>query len=235
MKKIVVVMLCVVLALSMFACKNSGSDMENKVESLSLPEGAEVLFVVVQDGASGCNFYALEKDEGKWSEIFTCDGYLGWSGVCPAENKREGDGATPDGLYSFGELFGNKRAPVGVFGQYTKIEEDDYWDSDPSSDTYNQHVKGGDKSQAWHDRGLYEHLIKYQKSYAYAVMINYNVDPVVAGNGSAIFMHCTTPDETSSAGCVAIPEEKMAEALSYIDENAYILIVGSIEDLENYI
>ena len=44
----------------------------------------------------------------------------------------------------------------------------------------------------------------------------------VAGNGSAIFLHCSVQKPT--AGCVAIEKEKMLEILKNIKENALINI-----------
>jgi len=232
---LVVAMLCTFIA----GCDNSEnkvnwSDMDEAVNFVDVKEDADTLFVTVQKGETGCVFYAYEKKNNGWSRIFDCEGYLGYSGVCKASEKREGDGHSPDGLYSMGECFGVNEAPCDVPAGYTVVTEDDYWDCDSSSDTYNLHVKGSEKSAEWLDAGNYEHLIEYKICYAYAAMINYNVDPVVPGRGSAIFLHCTDPDDTSSAGCISIPEERMKEALGYITENSYILILAEASDIENY-
>lgn len=218
--------------------KNKGtvnwSDINEAVNYIDIADDADTLFVTVQEGETGCVFYAYEKQSDGWELIFDCVGYLGYSGVCDGSEKREGDGYTPDGLYSMGECFGVQEAPCEVPAGYTVVTEDDYWDSDPTSDTYNQHVKGSEKSAEWLDAGNYEHLIEYEICYAYAAMINYNTDPVVTGNGSAIFLHCTDPDDTSSSGCVSIPEERMKEALGYISDNSYMLILAEASDIENY-
>ena len=238
-KKIVICLIfALVLAMIVPGCEGKKApltEIEETVKNVVVPEGGNVLFLTVYSGSgSACHFYAFEKKGDAWRELFDCEGYLGRSGVCYADRKKEGDGFTPSGMYSFGECFGIKDAPCEVANGYTKVTEDDYWDSDSTSPTYNQHVKGSEKGQAWLDAGNYEHLIKYEGVYDYAAMINYNVDPVVPGKGSAIFLHCMSQTRNYSAGCVALPTEKMAEALSYIDENTYILILKDIADVDKY-
>ena len=46
----------------------------------------------------------------------------------------------------------------------------------------------------WREDGLYDAL----------VVIGYNLDPVVPGAGSAIFLHIAAPDFAPTAGCVAV-------------------------------
>ena len=82
--------------------------------------------------------------------------------------------------------------------------------------------------------GIKDNPGDYEPSYNYAVMVNFNVNPTIKGKGSAIFMHCTRPGASYSAGCVAIPEKRMLQSLKMIDDNAYIVIVRSIEDIAKY-
>ena len=125
---------------------------------------------------------------------------------------------------TLGECFGNTVPPCQMTVPYTVIDEDDYWDGDSNSPTYNTHVKGSEMSAEWLEKGEYEHLIRYTNSYKYAAMINYNVDPAVPNKGSAIFLHIPSPGSTSSAGCVVIPEEYMIKALEMMRENTVIAI-----------
>ena len=110
-------------------------------------------------------------------------------------------------------------------------DNDDYWNGDSSSPTYNQHVKGSEMPDSW-DPSSSEHLIEYTTSYNYCAMINFNVDPAVPGKGSCIFLHCTYPISKSSSGCIAIPEENMIKALQMMTEKSYIVIASSMEDLK---
>lgn len=211
------------------------SRVETVVPFLPNYDTADTYFVVVQGAGSSCTLYAYTIDNGNLTTEFTCTGYLGRNGVCDPVDKFEGDGHTPAGVYSIGECFGVSSAPCTVPRGYTKVTSDDYWDSNSESSTYNQHVKGYNKSTAWHNAGLYERLINYTTSYAYAAMINYNVNPAVPYKGSAIFLHCTIPSDTSSSGCVAIPNSYMKKALALMEDEVYIAIVADKDDLAKYV
>lgn len=182
------------------------------------------IFVCIGKEGTSCIFYAYERHANGYKLVFKTGGYIGRCGICSSEEKKEGDGKTPEGIYYIGECFGNTLPPCEMKVPYTLIDDDDYWDGDSSSDTYNTHVKGSEKGEEWLKRGQYEHLIKYTNSYKYAAMINYNTSPAVPEKGSAIFLHIPSPGSTSSAGCVVIPEEYMVKALGMITENTVIAI-----------
>lgn len=186
---------------------------------------ADTAFVCVGKEGTACRFYAYRKNNEGYELVFETDGYIGRGGIYPPEEKFEGDGRTPMGVYSIGECFGNTVPPCEMKVPYTVIDEDDYWDGDSTSPTYNTHVKGSEKGKAWLEKGEFEHLIRYTNSYKYAAMINYNVSPAVPGKGSAIFLHIPSPGSTSSAGCVVIPEEYMVKALEMMRENTIIAIL----------
>ena len=62
-------------------------------------------------------------------------------------------------------------------------------------------------------------------SYRYGFVINYNMNPVVSGAGSAIFFHVSHNSPT--AGCVSVSEDKVLDYLARLDKskNPYILII----------
>ena len=213
----------------------SRDDYTAVVSNLKIAEEAATLFLTIQDpgDTTTCRFYAYTKEDGEWKEEFKVAGYVGRSGIADAANRVEGDGTSPAGIYSFGMLFGIQDNPGGLQREYKKVDEDDYWDGDRNSDTYNQHVRGSEMPDTW-DAAASEHLIDYKYSYNYAAMVNYNVNPTIKGKGSAIFLHCTHPGSLYSAGCISIPESKMIRALRLINDQAYIVLVRSAEDLLAY-
>lgn len=186
--------------------------------------GAKNVFLCRGTGGTKCMFYAFSLENDEYVLKFETDGYIGRGGIYPASEKYEGDGRTPEGIYTIGECFGNTYPECNMKVPFTLLCEDDYWDGDSTSPTYNTHVKGSAMSQEWLDKGEYEHLIKYTASYKYAAMINYNVSPAVPQKGSAIFLHIPSPGSTSSAGCVVIPEEYMIKALEMIEGGTVIII-----------
>jgi L,D-peptidoglycan transpeptidase YkuD (ErfK/YbiS/YcfS/YnhG family) len=159
-----------------------------------------------QRGASGWQQVA-----GPWT---TNVGYGGW-----AWEPGESTGRTPVGSFTFGIGFGTYSNPGYGLGWFD-IQPDDYWVEDPASPDYNTHQKGpADPSQApW---GHFEHLMDYGVSYRYAALINFNV-PAQGGIGSGIFLHETTGGTT--AGCVALPEAQLVQALQWIDGGTRIIM-----------
>jgi L,D-peptidoglycan transpeptidase YkuD (ErfK/YbiS/YcfS/YnhG family) len=126
-------------------------------------------------------------------------GYIGYNGF--SGHKREGDGTTPTGIYRIGsEMYGNAANP-GVRYPYHLLVCGDWWDENPASPEYNtfQHAPcgqnpfGGDSEALWTETAPYP---------SFAV-VEYNTAPVVAGAGSAIFLHASTGGPT--AGCVSVP------------------------------
>jgi L,D-peptidoglycan transpeptidase YkuD (ErfK/YbiS/YcfS/YnhG family) len=143
---------------------------------------------------------------------------VGRNGV--SADKREGDGCTPAGLFGFGFAFGNSAKPeTGM--TWRDVTSDSYWVDDPNSLYYNQWVEGRDNA----DWTSAEHLSESPKNYAYAVVVDYNTENTIAGNGSAIFLHCKTEP---TSGCVAAPQESILKILKWLSEgkNPGILIAG---------
>lgn len=83
----------------------------------------------------------------------------------------------------------------------TALAENDGWCDAPDDPNYNRPVKlpYAASQEMWRDDGLYDVV----------VVIGYNDDPVVAGKGSAIFLHICRADYGPTAGCVAIPLAEM--------------------------
>ena len=55
-------------------------------------------------------------------------------------------------------------------------------------------------------------------------MIGYNLDPVVPGAGSAIFLHIAAPDFTPTAGCVAVEKGVLLGLLPLLGPGSKITI-----------
>jgi L,D-peptidoglycan transpeptidase YkuD (ErfK/YbiS/YcfS/YnhG family) len=122
--------------------------------------------------------------------------YLAYVGVHGVGPTREGLGRTPIGVFTMTQAFGNQ-ANDNTRMPYFRAGPDDWWDENPSSALYNHHVMsrfspGGDSENLYYAGGTYAH----------AVVINYNTDPVVKGAGSGFFLHVSGGRPTH--GCVAI-------------------------------
>lgn len=148
---------------------------------------------------------------GPWA-VETGGGHL-----LPAARRREGDRATPIGVFSFGRtLYGNRPDPGGLHYRYHRLGCGDWWDEDPYSGAYNHlvHVPCGVRPAfaSWSEALWTETL-----AYPYFAVIDFNVDPVRRGagaNGSGIFLHSWV--DAATAGCVALPRRRLLKLLRWL-------------------
>ncbi|MDB5480573.1 MAG: hypothetical protein JWO83_1626 [Caulobacteraceae bacterium] len=124
---------------------------------------------------------------------------LGRGGVCPAADKREGDGATPAGVWPLRSvLWRPDRVPAPASRLPVRaIDPDDGWCDAPLDPAYNRPVRLPYRASAermWREDGVYDLV----------VVLGYNDSPVVSGAGSAIFMHVARPGYAATEGCIAL-------------------------------
>jgi L,D-peptidoglycan transpeptidase YkuD (ErfK/YbiS/YcfS/YnhG family) len=140
-------------------------------------------------------------------------------------HKREGDGSTPVGTYRFGRTMYGTAPNPGVHGfAYHRLACGDWWDEDPASPTYNtfRHVTCGARPTFG---GGSEALWRITPQYRYFAVIDYNAHPIVAGRGSAIFLHVSA--SRSTAGCVSLPEATLVRVLRWLRPGALIQLTAS--------
>ncbi|MGL4494873.1 MAG: L,D-transpeptidase family protein [Beijerinckiaceae bacterium] len=121
---------------------------------------------------------------------------IGRTGISAA--KREGDGASPRGVFRLIALYHRPDRPRPRTGLPLKrIRPDDGWCDAPDHRLYNQPVKrpfAASHEEMWRDDALYDLVID----------IDWNRSPIIKGRGSAIFMHAARPGFSATAGCVAL-------------------------------
>jgi L,D-peptidoglycan transpeptidase YkuD (ErfK/YbiS/YcfS/YnhG family) len=86
------------------------------------------------------------------------------------------------------------------------IAPQDGWCDDPADPAYNRPVRlpfGGRHERLWREDEIYDLL----------VVLGHNDDPVVAGLGSAIFLHVARGDYRPTEGCVALVHADLARVL----------------------
>jgi L,D-peptidoglycan transpeptidase YkuD (ErfK/YbiS/YcfS/YnhG family) len=133
---------------------------------------------------------------------------LGRSGVRPAADKREGDGATPLGVWPMRRvLYRPDRGLIAADLPFAAIHPEDGWCDAPGDPNYNRPVTlpyGASAEGMWRDDGLYDIV----------VVLGHNDDPPVSGLGSAIFLHLVRPDFGPTAGCVALERAHLEAVLA---------------------
>ena len=149
--------------------------------------------------------------------VFAC--VLGRAGV--SARKHEGDGATPVGRFSVRRvLYRADRGPAPETAlPLDVIGRNDGWCDAPNDAHYNRPVTlpyPASAESLWRDDGLYDVV----------VVLGHNDDPVIAGAGSAIFMHVAPPRGEPTAGCVALAGADLREVLKAVQPGATIEIRG---------
>ncbi|CAN5605920.1 L,D-transpeptidase family protein [soil metagenome] len=122
---------------------------------------------------------------------------------------------TPVGTFPLTQAFGREPNP-GTRMPYFQATDEDWWDEDPESPTYNTHVHAAeiasDDAENLYDSG---------PIYDYAVLIAHNPERI-PGRSAGIFLHVTDGEPTW--GCVAIGRDEMRSVLQWLDPAAAPLI-----------
>jgi L,D-peptidoglycan transpeptidase YkuD (ErfK/YbiS/YcfS/YnhG family) len=129
---------------------------------------------------------------------------LGPAGVVPASEKREGDGASPAGVWPIRRVLyrPDRGARPATLLPVAPIAPDDGWCDAPQDPAYNRPVKlpyPASAERMWREDHLYDLV----------VVLGHNDDPPVPGLGSAIFLHLAKPDRSPTHGCVAVDRDDL--------------------------
>jgi L,D-peptidoglycan transpeptidase YkuD (ErfK/YbiS/YcfS/YnhG family) len=199
-----------------------------KSQSNKIDKSTQIILVVDDSSIfyTGTNLYAMEKREGNWQAAFEpSKAVIGRNGFAPVGEKREGDGKTPSGIYPLKMTFGYDET-VKTKMPYRQTLADDLWVDDPNADDYNRWVKKQETRAA-----SYEIMKRDDNLYKYGIVIEYNTDPIIKGNGSAIFLHIWKGEGVPTDGCVAVSEENILKILDWLDPDASPLIITGIENI----
>ncbi len=142
---------------------------------------------------------------------------LGRSGV--TRSKREGDGASPVGrLRILGGFYRPDRGPrPRSLLPLKPIRPRDGWCDAPGDRRYNRPVPlpyPASHEEMWRPDHLYDVVLD----------LAWNRGPIVAGRGSAIFLHLAKAGFEPTAGCVAVPEARMRRLLGVIGPRTRVVI-----------
>jgi L,D-peptidoglycan transpeptidase YkuD (ErfK/YbiS/YcfS/YnhG family) len=172
-----------------------------------------------------------KRSDGCWVPVSgSWTAWLGRRGVSTA--KREGDRTTPAGVFGIGPTMYGIAPNPGVSYAYRRIVCGDWWVEDSRSRFYNRfrHVECGAKPPF---RVTSEDLSRSPTAYWHFAFIRYNVDPVVPGRGSGIFLHASTGRPT--LGCVSVPLPKLVRTLRWLrPASAPLIAIGTRASLEHY-
>lgn len=176
------------------------------------------MIVVNSLGGIQANMTLCERQGTVWKPKFTSafKVVVGKNGLASIGEKKEGDLKTPAGLYPIGDTFGTH--PLALKMDYKYITADDKFIDDVNHKHYNAWVSGSTDAKS-HESMLIE-------PYAYGAIINYNMNPTIAGAGSAIFIHVWRSPNSPTAGCIALEKKHLLMMLHWLNkaQHPYILV-----------
>ncbi|HEB79306.1 MAG TPA: hypothetical protein ENI79_02380 [Rhodospirillales bacterium] len=142
---------------------------------------------------------------------------LGLNGV--SASKRESDGTTPAGVFPLRQIM--YRADRVVLPQTSlrvrNIMPEDVWCDDPKDPAYNCLARlpfSASHEALWRQDGLYDVIVE----------LGHNDEPVIAGKGSAIFLHVAKQGFESTEGCIALELNDLLELIGDCEGNERIII-----------
>jgi len=212
-----------------------------------IPENSRQMILVVTDSiksTKGKLFRFERPDEGKmWKklskEIPVVIGRngLAWgrglnqidSSMLPI--KTEGDGKSPAGVFTLSYAFGYTPLTEmkGLKIPYLEITVMRECIDDAKSEYYNQVINNNEVEKIDWDSS--EKMYFADIYYEQGVIVDQNIDPVIKGAGSCIFLHnWRVPDETS-AGCTEMEPVNLKEIIYWLDSSANPILVQLTKQL----
>lgn len=146
---------------------------------------------------------------------------LGRNGTRGPDAKREGDGASPIGVWPIRYVLyrPDRETRPNTALEAVALAPDDGWCDALGDPAYNRPVKLPYPASA-------EALWREDHVYDLIVILGFNDDPVVPGMGSAIFWHLARDNFAPTEGCVAVNREAMLEALKVAQPGDTLAILG---------
>ncbi len=148
---------------------------------------------------------------------------IGRSGL--RRDKREGDGATPVGIFRAERVFyrPDRIAAPGTILPVRPIRHADAWSDDPADPDYNAAIRRphqfGSES-LWLAGGVYDVIIP----------LDYNRPSPVPGAGSAIFLHVADLLGRQTAGCIAFRMQDLLCIANHWTRDSRVVIAPQYRD-----
>jgi L,D-peptidoglycan transpeptidase YkuD (ErfK/YbiS/YcfS/YnhG family) len=158
---------------------------------------------------------------GTWVAQGSARARFGQNGL--SDNRLEGDGTTPVGLFSLPMAFGAQPDP-GTAMPWRAVGADSWWNENPLDLGYNTWQENCPPTSCW-ESGTYprrasEHLIAHLPQYNYALQTGFNtglikVRPPARPSGSGLFVHVNGPGY--DAGGVSVDQDSLIALLRWLD------------------
>lgn len=185
---------------------------------VKVPAATQQLIQVSPVGGVKALLGLYERIEGKWVSQKTFPAVIGHKGFAEEGKKIEGDQKTPSGIFEIGLVFGYAEK-IDTQMPYRAVSDEDKFIDDVTSAEYNTWVRGPTTAKS------YEKMKRDDLLYEYGAVINYNMNPVIPGKGSAIFLHVWRNANSGTAGCVALDRSDVIEILKWLNPKSNPVII----------
>jgi len=184
----------------------------------SIPASTTQVLLVKSLGTFKTEIVACQLQGNTWQSAFKSvfQGVIGKLGLAGFGEKKERDKKTPIGFYPIGEVFGS--TPIAVKMDFKYITAEDKFVDNVTSPSYNQWISGHTDAKS------YESMLI--DLYQLGAIVKYNMDPVIPGKGSAIFIHKWRSFEKGTTGCIAMDAKNLVTIIHWFDKknHPYIYI-----------
>lgn len=151
-----------------------------------------------------------------WAEEFK---QAEWSGP----TKKEGDGKSPAGVFTFGQVFGFHASPIeNSLMPYLPIKDTTMCIEDSQSKYYTQIIDANKISDK--DWNSVDRMIE-QTVYEHGIVVNYNMSNVKPEHGSCIFFHIWRNKDKGTLGCTAMEVSELKSIISWLNPASNPILV----------
>jgi D-alanyl-D-alanine dipeptidase len=140
--------------------------------------------------------------------------------------KHEGDGKSPAGIFPLGSVF-SYHSLKHLHMPFVQVDTNFYCVDDVASSYYNTLIK---QDTAKHNYNSFEYMKRNDSLYEYGVWVLYNSNPVIAGNGSCIFLHIWRNENSGTAGCTAMAKENILKLIHWLDKKKNPVLLQEVVD-----
>ena len=154
---------------------------------------------------------------------------IGKNGTTLSFKKKEGDLKTPIGKWELGKIFIRRdkvkylKLNKNIRKKIIYISKNYFWCDDSYNKNYNKLLINKKNPKSIIING-HENLYRDDDAYDVIIEIKYNQRPIIRNKGSAIFMHCSFSNLSSTAGCVAIEKKHIIFLITILQKKNYIYI-----------
>ena len=211
--------------------------------------GSSEQVVLVTAGDSRTSYATVRTYErlanGSWRPVMgPIAARIGFSGLAPAPDRRQGTGKTPAGTFAITTTLGRSANPSTKM-PYQQFDRNDVWTYNPKYPaTYNMFQSA---NRSWRSFGEYvEHLWSYGNQYRLIAVLDYNLptgnvttgadgvrrtaSPANTAKGGGIFLHVSNGNAT--AGCIAVSRARMTSIMGWLDPAKHpVIVIGTMSAL----